>query len=141
MSFQHIGDTYLLTGDGETGTISGGGGRLAFIHGSHDTLGMAMGGVPTVVIQGHFDSIVTYPNHPTTIIGFDGTDSLSIFGLWLGTDGKPLAKGADASHAMITSDHHGGCTLSLAFGYGSIHFAGTDASVIRGDHAIIASTR
>jgi hypothetical protein len=128
----------FIHGDHDTFSLIGATNSTVVIQGSNDLVYFANAGNSTAILHGNFDSLAAHGGFPTTITGFNSTDALNLYGLWLGPDGKPVGADTPAS-ALITSDHHGGC--NLMYTGGSIHFVGTDADVIRGDHNITASMR
>ena len=116
MTIHQTGDRYLLEGNSQSLFIDGLSKALVFIEGSNDNLFDDFSTNVTVAMFGHNDSIHQYGGNPTlTILGFNASDSLDLYGLLPnpnGTGFEPPRTPIIA--ANLHPDGHGGWILPLA---------------------------
>jgi hypothetical protein len=141
MTLPHSGNDYMLTGNSQGVGIDDTSGAMVFIHGSNDTFDDDFSTGVTLALQGSHEQIFEYGGTPTlTIQGFNASDSLSVYGLFMNANGNPLPAGSGPTAASLRSDGHGGWDLPLAYQGGSIDFAHTLESTILAAH-IVGSVR
>lgn len=141
MTVRHDGNVYRLTGNAQDVSLYNEPQAMVFINGSDNTIGDYFSTNVTMALRGNNESIFQYGGDPVmTISGFNATDSLSIYGLFMDGDGTPMARGSSPTAASLKSDGHGGWNLPLAFGIGNIDFAHTSEATILAAH-IIGSVR
>ena len=139
MPTYHTGDIYLLEGSSQSLAIGGLTQALVFINGSNDSFYDNFSTDVTVVMHGHNDSIFQYGGNPTlTIMGFNASDSLSLYGLLPnpnGTGSEP--PGTPITAANLHPDGHGGWTLPLGSTSG-VDFEFTKESTILAAHITVS---
>lgn len=144
MTLLQFGDLYLLDGSSQGVSIDGITGAMVFIYGSNDTFSDDFSTNVTVSLSGHDDRIDQYGGNiiPMTILGFNSSDSLSVYNLFLGANGVPLPAGSSPTAASLKPDGHGGTDLMLAYGGGSIDFVRTsELTILAAGANIIGSVR
>ena len=141
MSTYQSGDLYLLEGNSQSLTVNGLSQALVFINGSNDILYDIYSTNVTVVMFGHNDTISQYSGNPTlTILGFNASDSLSLYGLLPNPNGTGFEPpGTPVTAANLHPDGHGGWTLPLSNSGAYVDFAFTKESTILAAHITVGA--
>lgn len=142
MSVQQTGDTFVLTGNGQSAAVMGLPNAAVFAYGSGDTVDVDYTTNSTIDLFGRNETICQYGGDPNIIInGWVAGDTLSVYALFQGAGGVALPRGSGPTAASLRPDGHNGYIAQLAYGQGTIDFRNTSEWSILSSHSITASVR
>ena len=141
MPTYQLGDLYLLEGNSQSLNVSGLSQALVFINGSNDVLADDYSTNVTVAMFGHNETINQYGGNPgLTILGFDASDSLNLYGQLPNPNGTGFEPpGTPVTAANLHPDGHGGWTLPLSNSGAYVDFAFTKESTILAAHITVGA--
>ena len=132
----------FINGSHSGATINGLSQALIVMNGSNDGLENLSSSNVTVVMLGHNETITQQTGSPSmTILGFNASDSLNIYGLLPNPNGMGFERpGTPVTAANLRPDGHGGWTMPLSSGSTTyVDFAFTKEATILAAHINVSA--